>query len=1212
MVIVVAVALVIWARTAAAEQLVSAEVLVAEPPLISARGSGAAAASDGTDHLVVWSDNRSGYFSDIYGARVTASGEVLDPVAFPISRTIGSDLAPVVVFGGELYLVVWEAETEILAARVTRDGTVLDPEGISVAPIDYRAMVDADFDGDLFRIAYGTYADSTFVIESATATEAGVIGGRLQVAVLGEPGYALGIACAAACAVVWDEKPGTESRVFARRVDPGSPPPVEIGDDLVSKGRPSIAADAAGFLVVWADGRTQQLQTYGRRLGTDLSPQGAADVLVQSAVEPLDLLAHEDGFAVLLGEPLSNYQLGVRPLSAAGVSTGQMKRFFPALRGPYKPAAQLVSSDTGVLAVWDGRDAVTAAQLDAQFAIDSEAIAVSVAGATQRDPAIATGAGVQLVVWVDERDPDGTDLYGARVAPDGSVLDTFAITTAPDDQLAPRAVFDGSEFVVAWRDHRNETCPRSQRGYGGCNADLYAAWIPPQSGAPVRELPLVTTGGDQDQMDLAAGTDGIALVWVEGDDMVPFPRPRAAGFSRDGTQLGDPLLVDETFAYHARPAIASDGAGLVVAWATGQSTVSGDEDVFIPSGYRIRAARLSVDASAVEAEPFEVAPDGGRQYAPAIAILSDGTTLLAWQEPAAGSDPDIMGALFAGGVLSEPVPVTISGATTPQLRPRVAAAGNRFFVIWEDRRGHPYRSDVYGTTVGADGVVEVATQVAVDYYAAERHPAIAALEDGLGVAVAYDRLDELGSGSFRAGVRLVGADWEETMEPAIEEEEESGCGCRSGRGGAGSALLVALAALLAASRRRQITALLALLLALSGCGDTAGHADGGADQADAGEVDAGPTGTIEVTVHGSDSVPAGGIDVLLHSAAGVLLDRGLTDADGRLTFASDGGMITALGSENGASVATTLAWVPAGSAVVIGPMQGHAPSLGTATMTLPGAFAGASSYGVSSSCSSRSAGLEPFEDAVSGCALGDGGAFRLLAVARDAGEPLAYSLFAADGFTTDISFPAWSTEVSTIPFTWSNVPAGLTVETGYAFKSAGIEFGFASEVSGPSGELVQPAALDGGLIVGAWAFGSTQMGYLVRSRDTIPSELAADFAADLPARPHTLAVTDSLTARPSLSWQFDAGAAPASCMAELGWNSAVWRVVVDGSAAPFRLPELPADQPQYQPGPGVTYREVFLNCYAASFLPDDLRPLDFDEVPRGEWEAAGWMTFAEL
>ena len=61
-----------------------------------------------------------------------------------------------------------------------------------------------------------------------------------------------------------------------------------------------------------------------------------------------------------------------------------------------------------------------------------------------------------LVVWEDFRDQsnfDG-DIYAARMAPDGTVLDGsgILISNAPGRQRRPRVGWDGDNYLVAWLD----------------------------------------------------------------------------------------------------------------------------------------------------------------------------------------------------------------------------------------------------------------------------------------------------------------------------------------------------------------------------------------------------------------------------------------------------------------------------------------------------------------------------------------------------------------------------------------------------------------------------------------------------------------------------------------------------------------------------------------------------------------------------------------
>ncbi|HEX2980875.1 MAG TPA: PKD domain-containing protein [Anaerolineaceae bacterium] len=95
-------------------------------------------AFDGTNYLVVWHDGR-GHLYDIYGARVTQAGQVLDVGGFPISLESPMKDHAYVVFDGTNFLVVWNAypygsalTNEIHAARVTSTGQVLDNPSILI------------------------------------------------------------------------------------------------------------------------------------------------------------------------------------------------------------------------------------------------------------------------------------------------------------------------------------------------------------------------------------------------------------------------------------------------------------------------------------------------------------------------------------------------------------------------------------------------------------------------------------------------------------------------------------------------------------------------------------------------------------------------------------------------------------------------------------------------------------------------------------------------------------------------------------------------------------------------------------------------------------------------------------------------------------------------------------------------------------------------
>src|ERR1043165_4231613 len=76
-----------------------------EEPSVAAHGNG---------YFVVWADKRNYAANeyDIYGARVSTTGEVLDPAGIPICTDPGRQTSPRVAFNGNEYLVVWEDDRE--------------------------------------------------------------------------------------------------------------------------------------------------------------------------------------------------------------------------------------------------------------------------------------------------------------------------------------------------------------------------------------------------------------------------------------------------------------------------------------------------------------------------------------------------------------------------------------------------------------------------------------------------------------------------------------------------------------------------------------------------------------------------------------------------------------------------------------------------------------------------------------------------------------------------------------------------------------------------------------------------------------------------------------------------------------------------------------------------------------------------------------------
>src|SRR5204863_5902053 len=77
---------------------------------------------------------------DIWGARISAAGTVLDTTAIAVSSASGSQTYPALSGNGTDSFVVWQdgrgSTTNIYGARVNTSGTVLDTNGIAVCLSD--------------------------------------------------------------------------------------------------------------------------------------------------------------------------------------------------------------------------------------------------------------------------------------------------------------------------------------------------------------------------------------------------------------------------------------------------------------------------------------------------------------------------------------------------------------------------------------------------------------------------------------------------------------------------------------------------------------------------------------------------------------------------------------------------------------------------------------------------------------------------------------------------------------------------------------------------------------------------------------------------------------------------------------------------------------------------------------------------------------------
>ncbi|MGE3458581.1 MAG: hypothetical protein AB7O24_25910 [Kofleriaceae bacterium] len=133
---------------------------------------------DGTNFDTVWQDNRSGN-QDIYFARTSSAGALLDGSGIAISTASGDQTLPDIAYGNNVNLVVWQdgragSNFDLYGALVTPSGSVtLNDIAICTNSANQRAPVAAyDAANNLFLVAWydnTTGSDRVYVARVTTA-----------------------------------------------------------------------------------------------------------------------------------------------------------------------------------------------------------------------------------------------------------------------------------------------------------------------------------------------------------------------------------------------------------------------------------------------------------------------------------------------------------------------------------------------------------------------------------------------------------------------------------------------------------------------------------------------------------------------------------------------------------------------------------------------------------------------------------------------------------------------------------------------------------------------------------------------------------------------------------------------------------------------------------------------------------------------------------
>lgn len=663
-----------------------------------------AIAFDGTNYFVVWVSIDSGV-QCIYGTRITQSGMIMDPRGIFIADSANN---PHVIFDGNHYYVVWEdhrqysvSRTDVYGARITVAGTVLDTSGqaISVAPgFEYSPAVC--YDGQNYLVAWHDSRSGVYDIYGSRVTPSGVVLDTILISsALREQQYVSIAFDGVNYCLTWQDNRNSMFDIYGARVSQ-SGVLLDTTGFVVSlaqrhQQQPEIVFGDTTYLVVWQDDRNLQNDIYGTRLtpgGVVLDTQGIALTVANDHQQFPSLTYNGNEYLVVWQDARNGYfNIFCARVTRSGIVHDTLGIH---VAGTAKNQLYPVAANNGndYFIIWEdlrnqifaGSD-IYGARVDQNgLVLDPHGFVISTSAFTNSSfsPDVAFDGNNFLVAWESEY-LYSTRIYANRITQSGNILDSVAFLVADSGQT-PAIAFDGTDYLVVWNTDKN----------------IYGVRID-QSGALLDSLPIVISAASNDQIepDVSFGGVNYLIVWQDRRNSSTYDDIYGARVTPTGTVLdsaGIPISVAQWAQY--TPSVAFDGMNFLVVWNDHRDDPWGET----------YCCRVDENANVLDSTGILINDDVTGQKTPCLAF--DGTNyLVVWT--AGVAIENIVGARVSpeGSVLDTNA-ILIAAAAHPMRYPRVIFNDSIYLVVWEDIGT---TSDIYGTyvdTLGNPGVPFVVSE----------------------------------------------------------------------------------------------------------------------------------------------------------------------------------------------------------------------------------------------------------------------------------------------------------------------------------------------------------------------------------------------------------------------------------------------------------------------------------------------------------------------
>jgi hypothetical protein len=642
----------------------SGDVLDSGGILVSSARAGSwapAIATDGVGYLVAWEQMMNGSPVDVYCARLSSEGDLLDRESIPVAVADGAQRGPAIAFDGANYMIAWEDRSHsppgavVRYTRISRDGKVLDPPGIPVpsTPGDQSAPCIA-FNGTDYLI-------------------------------------------------VWECHGEDSDDLYGALIDPSGSPiyasPMSISTSRDWQASPAVASDGVNFMVVWRDSRsgTYDQDIYGARIGRSGAVLDEPNIPISTAPrrQMNPSLTFDGRCFVVAWEDERRHGDWVNDIYAARVDpSGNVldpDGLVVSADDEIQESAAIAANGAQCLIVWQdtrgkpyGTD-IYGSRLDQSGrALDGDGRLISVSSNTQLYPSSASCGAEYMVVWQDQRG-GSSDVYCSRVAPSGKVLDRrgVLISTSAGYQSWPGIASNGRGYLVAWADERR----------GSSDADVYCARL--TASGEVEDPEGILVAGEAGMQAIAGiASDGANYLvvwsrnadgWLDYDLYCTRVDPSGVVLDPEGILLSERPGVSGMFD------VTYGGGNYVVVW-------SGSRD----NSREIGAARIDPSGAVLDPAGISVALSDRWVGYPAVAF--DGENFaVAWDDERGGSHDIHAARMDPFGNVLDTDPIVVCSDESLQQNPAICFDGARYVILWRDSRAAS--QEIYGALLDPSGQV---------------------------------------------------------------------------------------------------------------------------------------------------------------------------------------------------------------------------------------------------------------------------------------------------------------------------------------------------------------------------------------------------------------------------------------------------------------------------------------------------------------------------